>query len=47
MDINIVRAAVTVVSFLTFLGILFYAAHPGNRQRFEEQGRSVLEDERE
>ena len=47
MDINIVRAAVTVVSFLTILGILFYAVHPENKQRFEEEARSVLEDERE
>ncbi len=47
MDINIVREVATVVSFLTFLGILFYAVHPKNKQRFEEQARSVLEDERE
>ena len=45
MDINIVREVATVVSFLTFLGILFYAVHPGNKQRFEEDARLVLEDD--
>jgi cbb3-type cytochrome oxidase subunit 3 len=47
MDINIVREVATVVSFLTFLGILFYAVDPRNKQRFEEDARSVLEDGRE
>ena len=47
MDINLLREVTTVVSFLTFLGILAYAVHPKNKQRFEEEARTVLEDERE
>jgi cbb3-type cytochrome oxidase subunit 3 len=47
MDINVVREVATVASFLTFLGILVYALHPGNKGRFEEDARTVLEDERE
>ena len=46
MDINFVREAATVASFVTFLGILFYALHPGNKDRFERDARSVLEDDR-
>jgi cbb3-type cytochrome oxidase subunit 3 len=45
MDIIIVREIATVVSFLTFVGILFYAAHPKNKTRFEEQARKVLEED--
>ena len=37
MDINDLRSAVTVVSFLTFLGIIWWAyGVRQNRQRFEE-----------
>ena len=45
MDINLLREAITIVSFLTFLGILFYAVHPKNKQRFEEAAHVVLEDD--
>lgn len=37
MDINDLRSIVTVVSFLTFLGIVWWAyGVKSNRQRFEE-----------
>ena len=37
MDINDLRSIVTVVSFATFLGIIWWAyGVRGNRQRFEE-----------
>ena len=45
MDINIVREVATVVSFLTFLGILFYAVHPKTKPGFEEASRMVLDDD--
>ena len=46
MDINILREAVTVTSFLVFLGIVAFAVHPGNRERFEEAARVPLADEK-
>jgi cytochrome c oxidase cbb3-type subunit 4 len=45
MDINMVREAVTVVSFLAFAGVVWYALHPGNRERFEEAARLPLDEE--
>lgn len=39
MDINLIREAVTVVALLTFLGIAFWAWKPGNKSRFEQDGR--------
>ena len=36
MDVNILREAVTVMSFITFAGIVAYAAFPGNERRFDE-----------
>ncbi len=35
MDVNLLREAATVVSFLTFIGILVWAVHPAQRRRFE------------
>ena len=35
LDINLLREAMTVVSFAVFVGIVAFAAHPRNRQRFE------------
>ena len=46
MDINDLRIAVTLVSFLAFLGIVFWAYLPKRRQKLEQQGRSILEDGR-
>ena len=45
MDINLIREAVTVVSFLTFVGIVWFAVHPGNKKRFEEAARLPLDEE--
>ena len=45
MDINLLREVVTIVSFLTFLGILFYAVHPKNKQGFDDAAHLVLDDD--
>lgn len=45
MDINLVREAVTVVSFLAFVGIVWFAVHPGNKQRFDEAARLPLDED--
>ena len=45
MDINLVREAVTVLLFLAFVGIVVYAAHPANRERFETAARLPLDDD--
>ena len=34
LDVNLLREAITVVSFLVFIGIVVFAVHPRNRQRF-------------
>ena len=44
MDINDLRIAVTLVSFLAFLAIVAWAYLPKRRQKLEQQGRSILED---
>jgi cytochrome c oxidase cbb3-type subunit 4 len=44
MDINLLREAVTVLSFASFVGIVAYAVHPANRERFEEAARMPLDD---
>ena len=45
IDMNLVREAVTVASFLAFVAILAYAIHPRNRARFEEASRLPFVDE--
>jgi cytochrome c oxidase cbb3-type subunit 4 len=45
MDIDLMREVVTVLSFLSFLGIVAYAVHPANRERFEKAAMSPLEDD--
>jgi cytochrome c oxidase cbb3-type subunit 4 len=45
MDINLLREIVTVASLGCFLGIVAYAVHPGNRERFEQAARMPLEDD--
>ena len=37
--INLLREAVTVLSFAAFIGIVAYAVNPRNRARFEEAAR--------
>jgi len=45
MDINWVREVVTVLSFASFVGIIAWAVHPGNRERFEKAALMPLEDD--
>ena len=45
MDVNLLREAVTVLSFASFLGIVVYAVHPGNKERFEQAARLPLDDD--
>lgn len=45
MDINLLREAVTVLSFAAFLGIVAYAVHPRMRRHFEEAARVPLDDD--
>ena len=44
LDINFLREALTVLSFLAFAAIVAFAVHPRNRQRFEAAARLPLED---
>jgi cytochrome c oxidase cbb3-type subunit 4 len=45
MDINDIRAALTVASFLAFVGIVAWAYSSGSKQRFDRAARSVLEED--
>ncbi len=45
MDITLLREAVTVLSFLSFVAIIAWAVHPGNREKFEQAALMPLEDE--
>ena len=46
MDINDLRSVMTVVSLLTFLGIVWWAyGVKGNKQRFEEAAQLPFADE--
>jgi cytochrome c oxidase cbb3-type subunit 4 len=45
MDINDIRAALTVASFLTFVGIIVWAYGAGRKARFDRAARSVLEED--
>ena len=44
MDVNLLREAVTVLSFAGFLGIVAFAVNPRNKQRFDEAARVPLDD---
>ncbi|HET9471811.1 MAG TPA: cbb3-type cytochrome c oxidase subunit 3 [Usitatibacter sp.] len=44
MDMSLLREVVTVVSFATFVAIVAWAVHPGNRAGFDEAARLPLED---
>lgn len=47
MDINDLRSVMTVVSLLTFLGIVWWAyGIKGNKQRFDEAAQLPFADER-
>jgi len=45
MDINDLRIAVTVVSLLTFLGVMGWISLARNRPRFEEAAQLPFADE--
>jgi cytochrome c oxidase cbb3-type subunit 4 len=45
MDINFIREAITVVSFVVFIGILAWAYSPANRERFEQDARLPFEED--
>jgi cytochrome c oxidase cbb3-type subunit 4 len=44
-DVNDLRSVVTVVSLLTFLGIVAWAWARGNRERFDEAARLPFEED--
>ncbi|MGE0099742.1 MAG: cbb3-type cytochrome oxidase subunit 3 [Hydrogenophaga sp.] len=45
MDINDLRSIMTVISLLTFLGIVAWAWSRRNQDRFDEAARLPFEDE--
>ena len=45
MDINDLRSIVTLVSFLTFLGIVAWAWSKRNKDRFDEAAQLPFQDE--
>jgi len=44
MDVNTLRIAVTLITFVAFIGIVVWAYWPSRRRDLEQQGRSILED---
>lgn len=45
MDINDMRSAVTVLSLLSFVGIVFWAWSKRNKERFDEAAQLPLQDD--
>ena len=45
MDINTLRAAITVVSFLIFIGIIAWSVSPKNRSRFDQAAQVPFDDD--
>lgn len=45
MDVNTLRAVVTLLSMLVFLGIVAWAYAKRNQQRFEDMGELPLRDD--
>ena len=45
MDVNDLRALLTVLSFASFLGIVFWAYSGARKARFEEAARLALDDD--
>lgn len=43
MDVNSLRIVATLASFVTFLGIVWWAYSRGNRARFDEAARLPFE----
>jgi len=44
MDINTLRIAITLITFVAFIAIVVWAYWPSRRRDLEQQGRSILED---
>jgi cytochrome c oxidase cbb3-type subunit 4 len=44
MDINDLRVAITVVSFVTFIGVVLWAYSSRRKDGFDRAARSVLEE---
>jgi cytochrome c oxidase cbb3-type subunit 4 len=45
MDINDIRAVITVASFVAFIGIVWWAYGTRRKARFDRAARSVLEED--
>jgi cytochrome c oxidase cbb3-type subunit 4 len=45
MDISLIRSIVTVVTFITFLGIIAWAYSGRRKEAFDAAARLVLEDD--
>ena len=45
MDINVLRIAVTLITFAAFLAIVFWAYLPARKPMLDRQARSILEDD--
>ncbi len=45
MDVNTARAAITVLAFVAFLGIVYWAYTSRNRKRFDEAANLPFDDE--
>ena len=43
MDISFIGSFVTVISFVVFIGIVYWAYARQNKERFEAIGQSLLE----
>jgi len=44
MDINTLRIAITLVTFVAFVFIVVRAYLPSRKKQLEQEGRSILED---
>jgi cytochrome c oxidase cbb3-type subunit 4 len=45
MDINDIRAAITLLAFLTFVGIVYWAYHRKSRRGFDEAAQLPFADD--
>ena len=45
MELNDLRAAITLISFLCFIGIVIWAYSSKRKNQFDSASRSILEDE--
>ena len=46
MDVNDIRAAITIISFLVFIGICVWAWSARRKSKFDEAARLPLDDDR-